>query len=429
MSRLFTVASDESLIHWIKSARERLVIVAPGLSKEVATALRSRIATDRGPAVLAVIVDVDPEVYRLGYGDIQSLDLLQPALASRGLSIQYQAGVRIGLVVADAEILVYTPTPRLIEAGSTSEAKPNAIHITEQGAADLARACGAGAGQDNVRSQEVGLEAVSREAIQQTRADLEDVPPRQFDLARRERVFNYKLEYVEFSIEHYKLNTRAVSLPADLLGLSGDLEQRFRNTFRVFEASAPFVFEVPDPVDSKRTVKLSEKWLTDEAARIRKDYFISLGSTSYGNLILKRLKPRFEEEVKKLKYMLELYAERVRAEMFAKIQNTRTELVDALMPRVKADTPQDWLLRSVDGVLSDDALRARLDQEVDVAFQKVGDSFRPTITCLFKGVNYETITGDKRFREAIKDHFGREESMKLFDEHDSAAAQQPRLGL
>jgi len=39
MARLFTVASDETLISMIESARERLVIVAPGLSQAVATAL------------------------------------------------------------------------------------------------------------------------------------------------------------------------------------------------------------------------------------------------------------------------------------------------------------------------------------------------------------------------------------------------------
>ena len=83
MARLFTVASDETLLSMISSARERLVIVAPGLSKGVASALADRIATDGWPQELSVTLDVDPEVCRLGYGDLQALEILASALALR----------------------------------------------------------------------------------------------------------------------------------------------------------------------------------------------------------------------------------------------------------------------------------------------------------------------------------------------------------
>ena len=103
MARLFTVASDETLLSMISSARERLVIVAPGLSKEVASALADRIATDGWPQELSVTLDVDPEVCRLGYGDLQALEILASALALRDRPLQTQKGVRIGLVVADSD--------------------------------------------------------------------------------------------------------------------------------------------------------------------------------------------------------------------------------------------------------------------------------------------------------------------------------------
>ena len=159
MPRLFTIASDESLCRQIASARERLTIVSPGLSRKVAAALASRIAEDGGPRELAVVVDVDPEVCRLGYGDIEAVDILRSALGTRGLPLQIQKGIRIGIVVADQEALVYTPTPRLIEAGSTSEDKPNAIRIAGEAAADIARACGVGEEEAPVLPQEVGLKA------------------------------------------------------------------------------------------------------------------------------------------------------------------------------------------------------------------------------------------------------------------------------
>jgi hypothetical protein len=111
MARLFTVASDETLIAMIWVARERFVIVAPGLSRDVAAALADRIREDGGPPDLSITLDADPEICRLGYGEIEALELLRPALKSRELSLQMQAGVRIGLVVADADVLVYSPRP------------------------------------------------------------------------------------------------------------------------------------------------------------------------------------------------------------------------------------------------------------------------------------------------------------------------------
>jgi len=66
MGRLFTVASDDTLISMISAARERLVVVAPGLSRDVAAALADRINKDGGPPEISVTLDVDPEVCRLG---------------------------------------------------------------------------------------------------------------------------------------------------------------------------------------------------------------------------------------------------------------------------------------------------------------------------------------------------------------------------
>jgi hypothetical protein len=46
------------------------------------------------------------------------------------------------------------------------------------------------------------------------------------------------------------------------------------------------------------------------------------------------------------------------------------------------------------------------------------------VTCIFKGVNYETITSDKHFRERIEAYFGNEEAGKLLSEYDASRAQE-----
>jgi hypothetical protein len=421
MPRLFTVASNETLVSMIQDAKERLVIVAPGLSLEVASALVDRIAKDRGPRELSVTLDVDPEVCRLGYGDVESLDLLRSALESRTRALQVQKGVRIGIVVSDSEILVYSPTPQLIEAGSTSEEKPNALRIAGFGPHEFSLACGASDEQVLGAGQEVGLHFADQATVEQTKADLKENPPRRFDLVRLERVFNYKLEFVDFSMENYRLNTRSVPLSADLLGLAEEnLQDRLRNTFRVFQNGSPFEFEIPDPSNQEHKLMVTEKALQEEADRLRKDYLISLGSSSYGSLILKRERPEFEAKVERLRALVRAYADCVRKDIANAIDATRQDLLKALWPRIKAAPPKPWLKRSVDGQLSDDALRSRLEGEVDKAFNKVEESFNPKVVCLFKGVTYQTITSDEHFRSAVEKFFGKEEAEKLFSEYEAS---------
>jgi hypothetical protein len=313
----------------ISLAAERLIIVAPGLSKPVASALVERIAEDGGPPELSVTLDIDPEVCRLGYGDIEALELLEPALAKRARALQTQKGVRIGLVVADSDILVYSPTPRLIEAGSNSEEKPNAVRIGNIGPEAISLACG---GQDEQllgAGQEVGLQAASSEAVEETKRDLVVNPPRSFDLARLERVFNYSLEFVEFSVESFQLGNCSVSLDPKLLGLvDEDLRTRLRNTFRVFQAGAPFAFEISDPDNTESKVNVTEKWVRDEAARLRKSFFIPLGSGAYGNLILKRRKADFVRRVGRLRGLVKDYEEKVRESIDEEINISRLDTAD-----------------------------------------------------------------------------------------------------
>jgi hypothetical protein len=424
MARLFTVASDETLLSMISSARDRLVIVAPGLSKEVASALADRIKGGDWPAELSVTLDVDPEVCRLGYGDLEALEILAPALMLRARPLQTQKGVRIGLVVADSDVLVYSPTPELIEAGSNSEEKPNAIRISGVSPQGLAFACGANDSQVLGLGQEVGLNIASDAAIHETKEDLKENPPRKFNLARLERVFNYKLEFVEFSIEGYRLNARVVPLPAYLLGLAEkDLQDRLRNTFRVFESGVPFKFSIPDPSDATVQIEVTEDWLAKEADRLRKDYFIPLGSSSYGNLILKRRKAEFLAGVNRLESIFGTYADFVRKNIAAKVQETRDSLVKALEERVQAAPPKQWLAKSVEGALHPGEIREKLEEAVDTAFGKVEETFSPVVTCIFKGVQYETITADPHFRERIERYFGKHNAVQLLSEYDASRAE------
>jgi hypothetical protein len=187
----------------------------------------------------------------------------------------------------------------------------------------------------------------------------------------------------------------------------------------------PFEFEISDPADSKTKVKVTEKWLAEEAGKIRREYFIPLGSSSYGNLILKRRKNDFQQAVARLSVLMQSYAGEVAKSIAAEIKGTRESLVKALYPILKESPPADWAKHSIDGNLNDDDVRRRLDREIGQAFERVQESFSPRVTCIFKGVQYETITQDKHFRERIEKYFGQKDAAHLLSEYDASRAQDP----
>src|ERR1035441_6328677 len=97
----FTNADDKQLIGLIRAARTRLVFAAPGVSVALGQALADVIKSTSWPKQLSVVLDVNAEVCRLGYGTLEGLEAVYEALKSRGHHLQSADGLRIGLLLSD----------------------------------------------------------------------------------------------------------------------------------------------------------------------------------------------------------------------------------------------------------------------------------------------------------------------------------------
>jgi hypothetical protein len=276
--RLFTNADDARLVTLIQQARLRLVFAAPGISDDVTAALATRIGSTDAPAQLAVLLDVDPEVCRLGYGTVSGLEKVTLALESRGLRLNTAQGLRVGLVISDDQTLIFSPTPLLIEAGSHAPSKPNAILLQPEIAVSaiaqprspadaLATACGLGEACEDPLKREIGDDYLNKAVLEEVKQNLAENPPKKFDLARIERVFNYESQFVEFKVEGYSLGRRVVSLEPGWLGLSEkELKDRFRNIFRLFEPGQGLEVELP------AGKKMEEHFGKEEAAKLFQEH-------------------------------------------------------------------------------------------------------------------------------------------------------------
>jgi len=423
MSRTFTSVDDRVLCEVIAQARLRLVFVAPGLRPPVAQALAAAMQVVPGGAV-HLVLDVDSEVCRLGYGDkdFKGMELLQAAAAANGLTVNHHPGIRIGLLIADDTTLIYSPTPELIETESRQPEKPNAIVLQKELPAQLANACAVGA--EGFATLEVGKDRIDMRKVEAVKRDLQDRPPKEFNVARIERVFSSMLHYVELTIEDYKLTSRSLLLNPELFGVrNAEVVRRLTSRFHLFSETDALTVEIPhigdggmpDPKEPK--LKFGPLSIDRERNRIKKRFVIDAGR--YGSLMLRRDVPAFEKEIKILEAKIAAYKTGVQDQIKMRTDAIVEELLNVLRERLKAEPPEHWQSRILGKEASDDDIKRLFQEEVQSEVNRVKTDFHPKVFTAYKDVTYQTFT-DPKFRELMENHFGKASIDHIFREYDAA---------
>jgi hypothetical protein len=376
-----TRIDDNKLISVVQSVKERLLVMAPGLSTKLASVISEK-WVGLGSGSVNIILDVDPEVYRLGYGTLDALKLLEKTARELGTLVNHQPGIRIGLIVADENAIVYAPTPELVEAGSTQPTHPNGIvlgtipkHVEEE----------VGLGENGVIDQVVGLEKVPTKKVEDVSANLESNPPVKFDVARKVRVFNAQFEFVEFEVSNVLISRRTVPIPSDLMGLANDekTERLLKSSFRLIE---------DDDELSGSSIMTIKQCIVDK-------YLITL--PGFGVVILRTNKQDFEDGVEVLRRFMRMFQRKVTSLLQAKIDANKNALTKALAPAVKSNPPKRWTKYL--GVGRDaNSIQRLLEKELERAFgsaEKVVGKMH--VSVLFKGVTYELLN-DAKFIETAR---------------------------
>jgi hypothetical protein len=385
--RTFAVASDQVLVGLIRDAKRRLVVVAPALSKDVAEAIVARLP-DLGRLDITVILDADPEVYRLGFGEVEALEALRKASAAEHLGLREQPGVRIGVMIADDAMMIYAPVSKNIEAGSTSVEKPNAIML-DGGAARIAASV---EGAD-----EIGKAALQPASVEKMQADLKANPPKSFDIARKLNVFTSKVQYVEFEAKNYRLAKRQIPLPLELVDVTDD-KLKARMNSRI---AAP-VEEVPleitfGPADASETLAVDQTWLDNEKARIERDYTFPI--PRFGRVILYKDKERFAKDANRFVRIVEAYQKALKAHMDKSRDNFTKQIVEEYRPRWRRQ-PSEYFKRW-DLEPSAKNIEDRLTKLANDVFARAIAFQAPEVRVVFKNVSFENIQ-DENFLKPLK---------------------------
>ena len=338
IERTFAVASDKSLVDLVRRASRRLVVVAPALTDGVAAALAGRLP-DLGQLAITIILDADPEVYRLGYGTKSALDVVRNASKANQFDLRVQPGVRIGVVISDDVTMLFAPVPMLIEAGSTTSDKPNAIIIAGGNTDRVADAAGAGIGNSNT-NQEIGTEALTPNRAEALEQDLKINPPQAFDVARALRVFSSRVQYVELEVANYRLSSRQVQLPPELLNITDDeLRKRISSRIRTPAGElGKFKIKV-ETSNGTMVLEIDERWLTTERKRIEDLYTFTI--PRFGRVILNTQRKCFDEEIARYRETVLAYQQAVVGELDKVKSNFVKKLVEEYLPKWQQNPPEN----------------------------------------------------------------------------------------
>ena len=415
--KTFCAVDDAALIGLIASAQKRIVFVAPGLTLAVAEVLGNRFHELNGTLDITVVVDSDEDVCRIGYGEVAALQALHKLAQEHGFWLKSQPGLRVGVLLADDQTLVWSPTPCSVEAPPSSHPlplggqagllddpaplAPNGLLLGANPGAQLAKAIAAEGTATGPEDAEIGQSAITPEQVAETVEAHAKNPPIPVDLARVTRVFSSKLQFVELKVTKAKLSKSQLSVSSRLLNadVKGELEGLIESKLHAFadlreEVIAVEAFVNGEPAMDTQGKPLQEKVSEASLERQRKElerrFFTNI--TGFGHLIEKDKKTEFQKLLDAYSVQLMAHAKGVRALLDEQSEEILDEAIDLIIARSQRAPTADG---SNAVPLDAKAIRDELQQGLDRA--KGGE---PTLSLVFKDVTYEQ-TQSSDFRRKL----------------------------
>ena len=416
MSRTFTTATDDSLITLIDGAQNRLAVIAPGLTTPVARALAARMK-ELPTLSLTVILDADAEVYRMGYGDAEALEIIRETSINEMFDLREQTGVRIGVVISDDRTMVYAPVSRNVEAGSTTEKKPNAIILHGGATEKLAEATGAAAGET-----EVGVKGMEPARVAEMAADLKTNPPHPFDLTRKLKVFVTEVQFIELRMPNATFSPHKIKLPPSF--------QKFEDESlrRDIDSSLKIPIDLETKLDvsiksylGNETLKVNEAAVTRERREIERVFIHNWKGR--GKVILRNDKDQVIKEMNRLVEIIKEYHNSLKASFDDSKKAFSERLVSEFLG-VWQKSPPGHLVRR--RRTDDQSCRQDIENEADGMFQRAVSLGTTEAKVVYKDISIEDLTDEKLMDglRRLMENAGVDQATvrRLFQSGDAAAA-------
>ena len=411
---VFQSIQDEDVARHIRAATARVVYGAPGVSAPVADALVACIRSGLVPQI-EIVLDGDEETCRLGYCDAPALERLHSAVTQGGMSILRHPGIRLGILLTDEEVLIWSPTPLMFEA-PRGTAAPNGMVLTSKTLDALPDALGIGL-RSSPDDAELGRSLMRREEVASVAEAIKSAPPAPFNLARLTRVFSSRFQFVETTLCGAELTRREIPLES-LIGSSNvpeELEPLLGTSVQPFNIGAGRAIPVPVFVDGEQAFNHDGEPISRAAkqadihsqwADLTRRYLVDL--PGFGKIIRHTDKIRFEADRKAFEVVLKSWINGFRDVIDREHAGHVARVVDWIKARL--DPP------GAGSVLAD----ATIAELVRRGFERLRAT-EPGVKVVYKNLAVES-TRDEQFLQILRRHMPKEELKGWFHIFDAAFA-------
>ena len=384
--------------------------VWPPLAKAIALAWQKL-----GSKNVTVILDVDPEICRMGYGSLEGLEILQAAATASGEPLGGEPGVRICVVIADDQTFVFSPTARQLEAPPgelpvattpqpQSQPKSNGIVLTKPPAALETEL---GSGPDGETTRTLGLDVLDQQKLAALKQDLDQNPPKNFDLARAVNVYNARVQFVELKLGGCKLSEHKAQLPDHLIQVlkkNPALSKKIGKNIKLIDEDDILV---TDP-------KLSQATLFKCRETIQSQYLRAVKGV--GTVIERSKKADFLKTVESLKAEVEKFAANVETKLAERFRITAEQLTDEILEDLLKDLPESWQ-KKLGPKPDPNRVRWFALEDLFKAFgTPAGKVGKMKVEIVFKDVTYDMLN-DPEFREQMAEYFP---DLQMLEEYSAA---------
>ena len=415
--QVFRSVQDEDLVRSIENASTRVVFVAPGVSEAVSKALVTCME-DRRTAQVMIVLDADEESCRLGYCDAPALEKLTAAATQFSVPLRRQPGLRIGLLMTDDEVLIWTPTPLMFEA-PRQNAEPNGMMLTPQTFKELPHAMGVDPEKPEAPA-EIGTAALKLEEVVKVVAAIKAAPPAAFNLARLSRVFSAKFQFIETVLRGAELTKREMRL--DSLIVNSDAPEALRpllhTTVQPFNTDADKSVDVGVLVNGELAYRKTGEVLTKPTTQaemraywdaLTDKYIVNL--PGFGKIIRLTDKAKFEEGRAAFESILKAWVAGFQLLVKGDHDKRVAKVVDLIVSRMEKASEKEKLARPA----------------IDQLVRKGLDNLRviePGVKVVYKNITVES-TRDQEFLDVLKKNLSEKELEGWFHIFDAAPMVRP----
>ena len=417
--------NTKMLSYEIAKAKQRIIICAAGLTKELAVSI-CHAKQQNINLQIDVIVDISEHSRRLGYGEHDANELLM----QNQINLYQLPKIRLAFCVVDQKSWVFSQLPELVETNETTEGF-NCLELGSQVTEDLVLTfqsivCPPSVATDISKftneqctdllaRNALTVPALSDQAKKVSKAELNKVkeelttnPPQKFNVSRQVNVFNSRLEFVELELSNGHIERHVFKFPDEIKRLltdNAEAQKRLTANYKIIGENSN--------VSSKEIVA-GVDWL-------RKTFLKPVGKL--GRVILRAQKESFEKELADLRMKIEKYAMQLQANLEQELANSKNELIKAVVDRVQNNPPDD-LKYGIEGrqVKKEDAERYLdnlLTQHMPTT-DKLTNQI--TLRCDYKAVTYEMLK-DTEFQTQIKKQFPLVEWTAPLEEYTAAKSE------